>query len=252
MNPLYTEEPVLEIGSRLNLPENGPGYLHPIRSFVRREGRITHAQRRALVDFWPRFGIAADAAFLDPVALFGRHAPLVLEIGFGNGESLVAMASANRDANYLGVDVHRPGIGHLLMNAAALDLNHLRVICADAVVTLQCQIADESLDCVQIFFPDPWPKTRHHKRRLVQPAFVTLVAQKLKSGGQLHMATDDGDYAHCILSLLNATPELTNQATDGGFIPRPNFRPVTRFERRGQRLGHTVRDLLFIRSERRV
>ena len=252
MNPVHPEEPVLEIDSPFNLPESAPGSLHRIRSFVRREGRMTRAQHRALVDFWPRFGIAADAALLDPVTVFGRRAPLVLEIGFGDGESLAVMASANREINFLGVEVHRPGIGHLLLRAATLDLNHLRVICADAVVALQCQIPDEGLDRIQIFFPDPWPKMRHHKRRLIQPAFVTLVAQKLKLGGQLHIATDDEDYAHGILSLLNATPELTNQAIGNGFISRRASRPVTRFERRGQRLGHAVWDLLFIRGDRRV
>lgn len=221
-----------------------------IRSFVLREGRMTRAQQRALTELWGRFGIENDHSPFTPSDLFGRNAPLVLEIGFGDGESLAFMASANPDANYLGLEVHRPGIGHLLLRADQLGLTHLRIMCADAVEILERQLPDESVDRIQIFFPDPWPKTRHHKRRLIQSAFITLLAQKLKLAGQLHIATDCPGYAHSILDLLNATPEWINMSADGGFIPRPDCRPLTKFERRGQRLGHGVWDLLFTRQKR--
>ena len=209
---------------------------------------MTHAQRRALTALWQRFGVEADAP-LDLVVLFGRCAPLTLEIGFGDGESLAAMANTHPTVNYLGLEVHRPGIGHLLLRAEALALANLRVMCADAVEVLERQISDGCLDRVQIFFPDPWPKTRHHKRRLIQPAFVTLLVQKLKAEGQLHIATDCEDYAYSILNLLNATPGLTNQAARHGFAPRPADRLPTKFERRGWRLGHRSWDILFARRD---
>lgn len=221
-----------------------------IRSFVRREGRMTHAQRRALATLWGRFGVDASVAPLDPATLFERRAPLVLEIGFGDGESLAAMASADPMVNYLGLEVHRPGIGHLFLRAEALALTNLRVMCADAVDVLERQTPDGCLDRAQIFFPDPWPKARHHKRRLIQSYFVTLLVHKLKPGGQLHIATDCEDYAHSILDLLKATPELVNQAAGNGFAPRPVYRPLTRFEQRGWRLGYAIRDILFARRDR--
>jgi tRNA (guanine-N7-)-methyltransferase len=212
---------------------------------------MTRAQQRALTTLWQRFGVECGAAPLNPTVLFGRRAPLVLEIGFGDGESLAAMASANRAVNYLGLEVHRPGIGHLLLRAEALELTNLRVMCADAVEVLERQTPDGCLDRVQIFFPDPWPKARHHKRRLIQPSFVALLVQKLQSGGPLHIATDCEDYARSILNILNATPELTNQADGNGFAPRPAYRPPTKFEQRGWRLGHPVWDILVVRNDRR-
>ncbi len=221
-----------------------------IRSFVLREGRMTRAQQRALTELWGQFGIENNRSLLALSEIFGRNAPLVLEIGFGDGESLALMSSANPDMNYLGLEVHRPGIGHLLLRAEQLGLTHLRVMRADAVEILEQQLPEESLDRIQIFFPDPWPKARHHKRRLIQPTFITLLAHKLKSAGQLHIATDCHDYAHSILALLNATPEWTNLSPDGKFIPRPASRPLTKFEQRGQRLGHAVWDLLFARQAR--
>lgn len=250
MNPASIVQPV----SERRLESDDSIVISPssrrIRSFVRREGRMTHAQRRALTALWQRFGVEADAP-LDSMVLFGRRAPLVLEIGFGDGEALATIASADPMANYLGLEVHRPGIGHLLLRAEALALTNLRVMCADAVEVLEWQMPDDCLDRVQIFFPDPWPKTRHHKRRLIQPSFVTLLVHKLKSRGQLHIATDCEDYAHSILDLLNVTPGLVNQTDGNGFAPRPTYRPVTRFEQRGWRLGHQVRDILFARSDRR-
>ncbi|MDQ5911075.1 MAG: tRNA ((7)-)-methyltransferase [Pseudomonadota bacterium] len=227
---------------------HGPAFpLRPIRSFVRREGRMTHAQQRALADYWATFGVDAVAGLLNLEALFGRSASRTLEIGFGNGESLATMAAAHPDEDYLGIEVHRPGVGHLLLRATALQLTNLRVLCTDAVEALDRQIPDDAFDRIQIFFPDPWPKVRHHKRRLIQAERVTLLVRKLKPGGQLHVATDCEDYADVILALFNAIPELENVAGDGGFVPRPVWRPLTRFEQRGQRLGHLIRDLLFTR-----
>lgn len=208
---------------------------------------MTRAQQRAFATLWQRFGFDADTTPLDPVTLFGRRAPLVLEIGFGDGESLVAMASADKEVNYLGVEVYRPGIGHLLLRAEALALANLRVMCADVVEVLERQMPDGCLDRVQIFFPDPWPKARHHKRRLVQAQRIALLVRKIKPHGQLHVATDCEDYAGAMLDLFNTTPGLVNTADGGGFAPRPAWRPLTKFEQRGQRLGHAIRDLVFIR-----
>ncbi|HRD48280.1 MAG TPA: tRNA (guanosine(46)-N7)-methyltransferase TrmB [Candidatus Contendobacter sp.] len=220
-----------------------------IRSFVLRGSRMTRAQHRALTDLWERFGIESGNAPLPIVELFGRQAPLMVEIGFGDGESLVAMASADPEVNYLGIEVHHPGIGHLLLRAEELGLTHLRVMRADAVEVLERQLPDESIDRIQIFFPDPWPKARHHKRRLIQGSFIELLARKLKSAGQLHIATDCEDYARSILDLLNVAPGWVNMASDHGFTPRPAYRPPTKFEQRGRRLGHEVWDLLFMRRK---
>lgn len=251
MNPANTMQH--PSGTRFGSDDPSAGIRSPrrIRSFVRREGRMTRAQQRAFAALWERFGVNAGAAPLDPMVLFGRCAPLVLEIGFGDGESLVTMASADQAVNYLGLEVHRPGIGHLLLRAEALALTNLRVMCADAVEVLERQMPEGCLDRVQIFFPDPWPKARHHKRRLIQPPFITLLVHTLKAEGQLHIATDCEDYASSILDILNATPELINQAIGNGFVLRPTDRPPTKFERRGWRLGHQVWEVLFARRERR-
>jgi tRNA (guanine-N7-)-methyltransferase len=252
MNPpdnANNPQEILPLSDELNARAD---LLPRIRSYVRREGRMTRAQQRALQSLWHRFGVEAGVAPLDPVALFGRRAPLVLEIGFGDGESLTTMASTDRSVDYLGVEVHRPGIGHLLLRAEALALTNLRVICADAVEVLEQNLLDRSLDRIQIFFPDPWPKARHHKRRLIQPLFATLLARKLKPGGQLHVATDCEDYARAILNMLDATPGLTNQAKGNGFMPYPAGRPPTKFEQRGWRLGHRTWDILFVRSNHRA
>ncbi|MFO1371713.1 MAG: tRNA (guanosine(46)-N7)-methyltransferase TrmB [Candidatus Competibacteraceae bacterium] len=218
-----------------------------IRSFVRRTSRLTRAQQRALTELWNRFGIEENTALLVPEVLFGRQAPLILEIGFGDGESLAAMAQVNPQVDYLGIEVHRPGVGHLLLRAEALSLSNLRVLCADAVGVLEKQLPDGCLERIQIFFPDPWPKARHHKRRLIQPLFAALLARKLKLTGQLHIATDWKDYADHILNTLSAVHELVNTATTGGFVPRPKHRLLTKFEERGQRLGHGVWDMVFER-----
>ncbi|MFO1350863.1 MAG: tRNA (guanosine(46)-N7)-methyltransferase TrmB [Gammaproteobacteria bacterium] len=222
-----------------------PPSIRPIRSYVRREGRLTPAQRRALASFWPSYGADPVPGLLDFIALFGRDAPCVLEIGFGDGEALAAMAQAHPDWNYLGIEVHRPGIGHLLMRLQTLALDNVRVMCGDAADIMRTHLADASLERVQIFFPDPWQKSRHHKRRLIQPEFVALLARKIRSGGLLHLATDWRDYAEHMLAVLATAGDFTN--TSAGFIPRPVDRPLTKFEQRGLRLGHEVWELQFRR-----
>jgi tRNA (guanine-N7-)-methyltransferase len=218
-----------------------------IRSFVVRAGRMTAAQERAWLELWPRYGVETGAMPLDLAAVFGRRAPLTLEIGFGNGESLLALAAAHPDRDYLGLEVHRPGVGHLMLRAAELGLTNLRAVCRDAVEVLEQCIPAGSLDEVLLYFPDPWPKKRHHKRRIVQPDFVALVASRLRLGGVLRMATDWEPYASQMLEVASGCAHLCNDSPEGHFVPRPASRPVTRFERRGQRLGHGVWDLAFTR-----
>ena len=230
---------------------NPPSSPHrPIRSFVRREGRITKAQERALTELWPRYGVDAGDAPLDLCALFGRKAPVHVEIGFGNGDVLAAMAARHPEYDYLGIEVHRPGIGALLRRLEAAGLGNARVMRADAKEVLARNIPDAALSAVNIFFPDPWPKKRHHKRRLIQPEFAELVRRKLQPGGMLHLATDWRDYAEQMLDVLSQTPGFENTAGAGAFAPRPSVRPPTRFEERGRRLGHEVYDLSFRRSQR--
>jgi len=221
------------------------GHPRPIRSFVTRAGRITAAQQRALADLWPAYGSDFAAGTLDLPALFGRRAPCTLEIGFGNGENLVTLAAAHPERDYLGIEVHRPGVGRALLALAERGLTNVRVICHDAVEVLGSRIAPGSLDEVLILFPDPWPKKRHHKRRLIQPPFVALLARALAPGGTLHLATDWEPYAQEMLAVLGAAAGLENLAPGSGFGPRPPERLPTRFERRGVRLGHAVWDLTF-------
>jgi tRNA (guanine-N7-)-methyltransferase len=218
-----------------------------IRSFVRREGRFTAAQRKALEQYWPRYGLDPGARLLDLDRTFGRRAERYLEIGFGNGDTLASMASLNPDVDYLGIEVHRPGVGQVLNRLRDEGIGNVRLICADAVEVLRHNIPDQSLNGVFLFFPDPWPKKRHHKRRIVQPEFLQLVRRKLYPEGYIHMATDWEDYAHHMLAMLAEAPGFQNATSAGGFAERPVYRPVTRFERRGQRLGHGVWDLVFRR-----
>jgi tRNA (guanine-N7-)-methyltransferase len=218
----------------------------PIRSFTLRQGRITTAQAKALEDLWPVYGLAAEAPFAREAA-FGRQAPLVLEIGFGNGESLAQMAERQPDVDFLGIEVHTPGVGHLLLALQEKGLGNVRVYRADALEILGGKIPDGSLAGLQVFFPDPWPKSRHHKRRLVNPEFLRLAAAKLAPGGYFHAATDWADYAEQMLADLEACPDLVNQAGLHAYAERPETRPETKFERRGRRLGHGVYDLLFRR-----
>lgn len=218
-----------------------------IRSFVRREGRMTDAQKEALARLWPRYGIEPSAQPLDLAQVFGRRAPVVFEIGFGNGEHLLARAQNEPQHDFIGVEVHRPGVGRVLHHAERLGLHNLRVAAHDAVEVLQQSITDGALHEVVIYFPDPWHKSRHHKRRLVQPAFVKLLARKIAPGGQLLLATDWAHYAEQMLEVLNAEPAFENVAADGRYVPRHETRPKTRFEARGERLGHAVFDLTYRR-----
>jgi tRNA (guanine-N7-)-methyltransferase len=218
-----------------------------IRSFVLRAGRTTVAQERALSELWPTYGIDAKGA-LDLGTIFDRPAPCCLEIGFGAGEVIGQLAEMHLDRNYLGIEVHRSGVGRLLLRAKQSGLRNLRVICDDAVDVLRGCIADDSFDEVLVFFPDPWHKKRHQKRRLIDASFAALLAAKLRSTGTLRLATDWQDYAMQMLTVCNATPGLQNQSADATYVSRPQFRPPTRFERRGERLGHGVWDLAYVKA----
>jgi tRNA (guanine-N7-)-methyltransferase len=224
-----------------------PGRQRPIRSFVLREGRMTEGQRQALDRLWPRFGVGFSGNPLDLPALFGNDRPVYLEIGFGNGDALARRAAQYPEFNHLGIEVHRPGVGHLLQLLEQEDLDNVRVLRHDAAEILRDGLAPGSLQGLYLFFPDPWPKKKHHKRRIVQPSFVTRMTELIRPGGTVHMATDWQDYAEQMLACLQADDAFQNTAPDGGYLPRPEDRPETRFERRGQRLGHGTWDLLFRR-----
>lgn len=226
---------------------DAPILRREIRSFVLRQGRMTDAQKRAFEAQWPRYGLDFDGRALDLPALFGRCAPVLFEIGFGMGDHLVARAQAEPGCDFLGAEVHRPGVGRVLNLAAKANLLNLRVTCSDAVTLLRDGIAPGALAGIVIQFPDPWHKTRHHKRRLVQPAFAALAASRLAPGGVLQLATDWQPYAEHMRQVLNAEPALRNCAADGGYVPRPAARPKTKFELRGERLGHEVFDLQYER-----
>ncbi|MGH8453281.1 MAG: tRNA (guanosine(46)-N7)-methyltransferase TrmB, partial [Nevskiales bacterium] len=194
-----------------------------------------------------RYGLEPGGDLLDWNSVFGREAPRVLEIGFGNGESVLAQALARPEQDYLGIEVHRPGIGRLLARLSAQEVSNVRVVCADAVEILTQRIPPRSLNCVELYFPDPWPKTRHHKRRIVQPDFADAVARALRPGGRWLLATDWAPYAEHMREVLNAHAEFANLAADGGFVSRPPERLLTRFEQRGLKLGHQVFDLAYRR-----
>jgi tRNA (guanine-N7-)-methyltransferase len=219
----------------------------PIRSFVVRAGRMTAGQSRALEELWPRFGVEYVPTPLDLDALFGRRAPRTLEIGFGNGEHLAALAHAHPERDYLGIEVHRPGVGHLFMLAAANGSTNLRASQHDAVEVLREQVTPAALDEVLVLFPDPWHKKRHHKRRLIQPEFVELVAARMRTGGVFRLATDWEAYALQMLEVVGASACFQNLSPSGDWMPRPEERAPTRFEKRGARLGHGVWDLAFAR-----
>jgi tRNA (guanine-N7-)-methyltransferase len=224
-----------------------PGRMRQVRSFVLRGGRLTDGQKRALDELWPVYGVDTGPGELDLPALFGNRNPVIVEIGFGKGESTWQMAQEQPGQNFLGVEVHLPGVGHLLLKLDEHHLQNVRIACADAVVFLRERLADASLAGVRLYFPDPWPKKRHHKRRIVQAGFADLLARKLASGGVLHMATDWEPYARHMLEVMVASDAFENLSAAGEFCPRPDWRPLTRYETRGQKLGHTVHDLIFRR-----
>lgn len=226
---------------RMDAPQH-----RPIRSYVLRQGRVSNAQRRAYEALLPAYGIPFAHHILDLDAAFGRCAPKILEIGFGMGETTAAIAARHPEHDYLGIEVHTPGVGSLLKQIAEQGLANVRIIQHDAVEVLRFMVAPGSIDGVHIFFPDPWPKKRHHKRRLIQPALVRLLAERIKPQGYLHVATDWEEYAEHILATLSVEPTLRNTAER--YAPRPEYRPQTKFERRGLRLGHEVWDIVFRRS----
>ena len=215
----------------------------PIRSFVLRQGRVSNAQRRAHEMLTPKYGIPFSENPLDLDQIFGRSAPRFLEIGFGMGETTAAIAQAHPHYDYLAIEVHTPGVGSLLKQLEALGLTNVRIVQHDVVEVLKQMLPSDCLDGVHIFFPDPWPKVRHHKRRLIQPKFIALLGGHLKHGGYIHAATDWENYAGQILEVLSNEPQLANTAVN--YAPRPEYRPLTKFEQRGLRLGHGVWDLVF-------
>jgi tRNA (guanine-N7-)-methyltransferase len=217
----------------------------PIRSYVLRQGRFSNAQRLAYDTLLPRYGVSYAPSPLDLRQVFGRDAPCIVEIGFGMGDTTADIAAAHPASDYLALEVHTPGVGSLLKHLAGRELTNVRVIQHDAVEVLENMISPGMLDGAHIFFPDPWPKKRHHKRRLVQAPFARLLALRLKPGGYVHVATDWKEYAEQILEVLSAEPALRNTA--GGFAPRPDYRPLTKFEQRGLKLGHGVWDVVFHR-----
>jgi tRNA (guanine-N7-)-methyltransferase len=218
-----------------------------IRSFIRRQGRLTQGQQHALDNYWERYALDPNRDY-DFAEVFGRQASLVVEIGFGNGESLAQMAAAYPDVDYIGIEVHRPGVGHLMMKLAEQGLTNVRIYCHDAIDILEQRIADNSLAGIHLFFPDPWPKKKHHKRRIVRPGFVELITRKLKKGGYFHAATDWRPYAESMLSELSTASGIINAGKTGDYCERPEHRPLTKFEQRGLRLGHGVWDLIFLKE----
>lgn len=218
-----------------------------IKSFILRQGRLTQGQQRALEQQWPTFGIDFDQQAINFESLFNNNNDTVLEIGFGNGESLATMAEQAPDLNFIGIEVHRPGVGHLLHIIDEKQLNNLRVMNHDAIEILEQQIPNDSLARVQLYFPDPWHKKKHNKRRIVQTGFLDLLAKKVKTNGHLHFATDWQPYAEHMLSTLSAHPLFENTDPANSYSEKPSYRPETKFERRGQRLGHGVWDLVFKR-----
>lgn len=222
----------------------------PVRSFVIRGGRLTPGQEKAIDRLWPAFGIdtTAETGRLDFGALFGRNAPVIAEIGFGNGDATWQTALAHPEQNFIGIEVHRPGVGRLLMALEKHEIPNVRIACLDAVDFMGEHIPSASLDGIRIYFPDPWPKKRHHKRRIIQPDFVEVLASALKPGGILHMATDWAPYAEHMVEVLAGNGNFHNLAEAGPYSPKPDWRPETHFERRGKRLGHGVFDLLYEKS----
>lgn len=221
-----------------------------VRSFVLRTGRMTDSQKSAFNTYWPQFGLELADGKFDQGVVFGRQAPLVLEIGFGMGKSLLAMAKQEPEKDFIGIEVHTPGVGRLLNDIAEHEVSNIRLYREDAIAVLQHCIADGSIDRLQLYFPDPWPKKKHHKRRIVQPAFVKLVASKLREGGIFHLATDWQPYAEYMLEVMEGEGLacFSNLSGSQNYSDRPDFRPITKFEKRGTRLGHGVWDLMYSRK----
>ncbi|MGW7263235.1 tRNA (guanosine(46)-N7)-methyltransferase TrmB [Streptomyces sp. NPDC054842] len=230
----------------------GSHFERRIRSFQPRRSRVTAGQADALRRLWPKWGLDIDGRPLDLAELFGTDGPVVLEIGFGMGEATALMAAADPGTGILAVDVHTPGQGNLLNLADRNGLSNIRVGNGDAIILLREMLAPDTLGGLRVYFPDPWPKKRHHKRRIIQPEFLTLAATRLKPGAVLHCATDWEPYAEQMLDVLTAHPDFENTQPDGGYAPRPGFRPLTRFEGQGLDKGHVVHDLLFRRAEKRA
>ncbi|WP_299730702.1 tRNA (guanosine(46)-N7)-methyltransferase TrmB [uncultured Endozoicomonas sp.] len=228
-------------------PHDTNPHQRRIKSFVLRAGRMTTGQQRGWDECWPNWGLSLESGTEGFLNAFPEQAPRVLEIGYGMGHSLVTMASQESDKHFIGIEVHRPGVGSLLNEARLAGISNLRSYCDDAVEVLKQCVPDGSLSRVQIYFPDPWHKKRHNKRRLIQPEFIQMIRPKLAIGGVVHLATDWENYAEQMLEVMNAAEGYDNQDKENGYSPRPDFRPLTKFEKRGQRLGHGVWDLLFTR-----
>lgn len=244
MNELFSEN------KKKNKKENKKIILRRVRSFVRRDGRITEAQRRAIDNLWPRFGLKLEEGLCDFKKIFQRDSARILEIGFGSGHSLLAMALAHPEQDFIGIETHQPGIGALMLGMQIQKINNIHVYYADAVEVLQQCIPVNSLDAIQIFFPDPWQKRRHHKRRLIQPEFVSLLASKLKPFGALHLATDWEDYAIQMMRILSSSEDLVNLSGVGQYSNRSAQRPViTKFERRGVSDGRQIWELQFAKRD---
>jgi tRNA (guanine-N7-)-methyltransferase len=223
------------------------GRVRPIRSFVLRGGRLTDGQQRAMDELLPRYNADPGEGQLNFHALFGNRRPVVLEIGFGNGDATWQMASQSPEENFLALEVHQPGVGHLLLKLEEHQISNVRVACVDGVAFMRQAIPDHSLEGFRLYFPDPWPKKRHHKRRIIQKDFVELLAQKIAVGGIVHLATDWQNYAEHMLEVLQGNPDFENLSESSEYCPRPSWRPLTKYEKRGQKLGHGVYDLLFLR-----
>lgn len=242
---MHTDAPAPDTDTDVAPPARGAAPHRPIKSFVLRAGRMGPGQARAMADWGPRFLLPYTAQPMDAASTFGRNAPLVAEIGFGMGDATASIAAALPDTDFLGLEVHGPGVGALLKLIGERGLTNVRIVRHDAVDVLEQMIAPASLAAVHVFFPDPWHKLKHHKRRLIQPGFVSLLASRLAPGGRLHCATDWQPYAAQMLDVLSAEPALRNTAA--GYAPRPGYRPLTKFENRGLKLGHGVWDLVFCR-----
>lgn len=237
-----------QLKNSLEQAEQDGKFIRTIRSFVKREGRLTKGQASAIDQNWATMGLEHKNGLLDLSQVFGNDNDVILEIGFGMGKSLVEMAAKSPDKNFIGIEVHRPGVGACLADAAEAGVTNLRVFEHDAIEVLADCIADEALAGLQLFFPDPWHKKRHHKRRIVQTAFAESLRKKLKMGGVFHMATDWENYAEHMLEVMQVAPGYKNLSQSNDYMPRPDFRPLTKFEQRGHRLGHGVWDLMFERT----